>query len=178
MKPGVVFSKKYSRLRVLAVVLATASSCAREQPKPVSREFELGAHRVQLTVPTGWESLDQGKQKRFRKGELEIVLQNLGPATPPPRDPVALGDWVLAELDAGVGHDQRREVRWRRTMTIDGRDAMDIETWNRLDHTTPQRVFFVADDGDLLALETVGMAFADSMAAFEAIRNSIHFRLR
>ncbi len=51
-------------------------------------------------MPAGWEALDQGKQKRFRKGEFEIVLQNLGPRTPPPRDLDELIDWGLAE----VGH--------------------------------------------------------------------------
>ncbi len=58
---------------------------------------------------------------------------------------------------------------------LDGREAMDIETWHRLDHTNPQRIFFVEDDGDLLALHTVGMAFEDSLAAFDAIRDSLHF---
>jgi hypothetical protein len=66
-------------------------------------------------------------------------------------------------------------VRWRNKVTIDGREAVDIHTWNRLDHTNPQRIFFVSEDGDLLVLQTVGMAFADSLAAFEAIRNSLHF---
>ena len=172
------FPEWFGLLAVLLLVAAVASACTRENPKPAPKEFELGAHRVQVTVPPGWEALDQGKQKRFRKGELEIVLQNLGPATPPPLDPDALIDWGLAAVDAGVGHDQRREVRWRRKVTIDGREAVDIETWNRLDHTNPQRIFFVSEDGDLLVLQTVGMALGDSQAAFEAIRNSLHFRLR
>ncbi len=130
---------------------------------------------MQVTVPTGWEALDQGKQKRFRKGESEIVLEDLGPATPPARDPDALIDWGLAEVGAGVGHDQRREVKSRRTFTLDGREAVDIETWNRLDHTNPQRLLLVNDDGELLALHTEGMAFEDSLAAFEAILASIKF---
>ena len=130
---------------------------------------------MQVTVPTGWEALDQGNQKRFRKGEFQIVLENLGPAKPPPRDLDELVDWGLAEIGAEVGYNQRREVRWRRKVTIDGREGVDIESWNRLDHTNPQRAFFVTDDGDLLVLQTVGMAFADSMAAFDAIRNSLHF---
>ena len=177
MKPGVLFSKKYSRLRIgaFALALAAASACAQETPPPIPKELELGAHRVQVMLPTGWEALDQGKLKRFRKGEFEIVLQNLGPPAPPPRDPDALIAWGLAAVDAGVGHDQRREVRWRNKVTIDGREAVDIETWNRLDHTNPQRIFFVSEDGDLLVLQTVGMALGDSQAAFEAIRNSLHF---
>jgi len=74
-----------------------------------------------------------------------------------------------------VGHDQRRDVKSRVAVTLDGRKAMDIETWNRLDHTNPQRIFFAIDDGDLLALHTERMAFEDSLAAFDAIRDSLHF---
>lgn len=168
-----MIARRTTWLPLSVFVVAAASTCARDDPQPMPREFEFGARRVQVTVPTGWEALDQGKQKRFRQGEFEIVLQNLGPRTPPPRDVNSdeLIDWGLA----AVGHDQRRDVKSRRAVTIDGREAMDIETWNRLDHTNPQRIFFVRDDGDLLALHTVGMAFQDSLAAFDAIRDSLHF---
>jgi len=176
MKPGVLFSNKYSRLLIAgAVLVAATSACGRETITPVLKEFEFGARRVQVSVPAGWEALDQGKQKRFRKGEFEIVLQNLGPAMPPPRNLDEFVDWGLAEVGAGVGHDQRREVKARRAVTIDGREGMDIETWNRLDHSNPQRILLMNDDGDLLVLHTVGMAFADSLAAFDSIRYSIHF---
>jgi len=52
---------------------------------------------------------------------------------------------------------------------------VDIETWSRLDHANPQRIFLVNDDGDLLTLQTVRMAFADTLAAFDAIRDSLRF---
>ena len=55
------------------------------------------------------------------------------------------------------------------------REAFDIETWHRLDHTNSQRIFLVIDEGDLLALHTVRMALGDTLAAFEAIRDSLHF---
>ena len=98
--------------------------------------------------------LDQGKQKRFRKGEFEIVLQNLwlGQAATS-RAWTRTHDWGLA----AVGHDQRREVKSRRTLMIDGREAVEVETWNRLDHTNPQRFFFV-ETMVMLALHTGRMA--------------------
>jgi hypothetical protein len=168
-----VIARPGSWLTLVVVVLAAASGCRNDDATPARREmpFELGARRVRVTVPAGWESLDQGRQKRFRKGEFEIVLQNLGPRTPPPSDLDELVDWGLA----AVGHDQRREVKSRRALTIDGREAMDIETWNRLDHTNPRRIFFVRDEGELLALHTERMALQDSLAAFDAIRDSLHF---
>lgn len=168
------FPESFVTQLTIAVILVASSGCARENATPApagGRELEFGARRVQVTVPAGWEALDQGRQKRFRKGEFEIVLENLGPPTPPPRDPDALLDWGLA----AVGHDQRREVKSRRAVTIDGREAVDIETWNRLDHTNPRRIVFVRDEDDLLALHTPRMVFADSLAAFEAIRDSLHF---
>ena len=163
-----------TRLRLIALVLAAASACGGSKETPAPKEFELGARRVQVTVPEGWEALDQGKQKRFRKGEFQIVLQNLGARKPPPRDLDELIEWGLAALGADVGHDQRREVKSRRTVMLDGREAVDIETWQRLDHSNPQRIFFVDDDGELLALHTERMALADSLAAFDAIRGSLH----
>jgi len=160
----------------LAFFVLVSSGCRRDDPKPVPKEFEFGARRVQLIVPEGWEALDQGREKRFRKGEFEIVLQVLtGSAPPPPPDLNALIDWGLVTLDAGVGHDQGREVKSRRLVTVDGREAVDIETWSRLDHANPQRIFLVNDDGDLLTLQTVRMAFADTLAAFDAIRDSLRF---
>jgi hypothetical protein len=160
----------------LAAMLVVSFGCrAAEAPKPVTKEFAFGARRVQVIVPPGWEALDQGQVKRFRQGEFEIELQLLSPSMAPgPGNFDELVEWGLAKLDAGVGHDQGREVKSRRPVTVDGREAIDVETWSRLDHGNPQRFFLVNDDGDLLALRTVRMAFADTLTAFDAIRDSLH----
>ena len=166
-----MIARPTTRLALVAVLAASGPGCVRDSATPAPREFQFGARRLQVMVPAGWEASDQGTQKRFRKGEFEIVLQDLGPRTPPPRDMDELVDWGLA----AVGHNQRRDVKSRRKITIDGRDAMDIETWSRLDHTNIQRIFLVDDDGEMVALSTAGMAFEDSLAAFDAIRDSLHF---
>jgi hypothetical protein len=89
----------------------------------------------------------------------------------PPPDLRAVADASLAKL----GHDARRDVKSRITATIDGRDALDVETWNRLSHATPQRLLFVLNDGYLLAFYTGQGADTDAMTAFETMRAGLHF---
>jgi hypothetical protein len=153
-------------LVVTVAALAVASACAqREAPgvqetAGVLKTLELGPHRVQVPVPAGWEVLDQGVQKRFRRGEADIVLENLGKV-----------DWerALASL-----HDkERRGVKSRRELTIDNHEAVEIETWNRLDHTWPQRLLLLRAEDDLLALHTTRLADADTVKAFESIRDHL-----
>jgi hypothetical protein len=166
----------------LVVSLTSATACTPRDHAYVEREFELGSHRVRVLAPEGWELADQGTQKRFRNGESQIVLVDLEPATRPLTqgdlerldDLDQFAEWGLAAL-GGAGSDQRREVKSRRTTTIDSHEAVDIETWSRLDHTWPQRLLFLRVDGDLFALHTPGRADADTMKAFEAILDSLHF---
>jgi hypothetical protein len=53
--------------------------CARAAP--TERELQVGAHRVFLVPPIGWEVLEHGRQAHFRNGEMQISLTDLGPAT-------------------------------------------------------------------------------------------------
>lgn len=232
---------------VVALLPALLAGCgSREAP----RAFELGPHRGQLHVPSGWVVLDQGRQWRLRKGDAELVLQDLGAAGPegirreverarelwregrvdearwrlrnvraprelfaaavdreafwaawaaflddkarvvpyPEIDP-AFSD-VLARVDAlpppdlpalsdgglrMLGHDQRRDVKSRQTLKVGGRDALDVETWNRLSHANPQRFLFIAHDGYLLALYTARQSDATALEAFASVRDSLHF---
>ena len=156
---------RYRAACALVATVAVASACTSHGSAGVTKVLELGPHRVQVSAPAGWEVLDQGAQKRFRKGESEILLQNLGKT-----------DWdaALASLTS-LSDDQRREVKSRSAMTIDSHEAMDVETWNRLDHTWPQRLLFVRADDDLLALQTTRLADAETLKAFESILDSLHF---
>ena len=147
---------------LLVVALAVSSACAKPEDVGVPKELELSPHRIQLSVPAGWELLDQGSQKRFRNGESEIVLQNLGNL-----------DWEVGALKK-LSDDERRQVKSRRPFLLDGHEAMEIETWNRLDHTWPQRFLFVRADDDVLALHTPRLADDETVKAFESIRDSIH----
>jgi hypothetical protein len=147
---------------VLAVAVVATSACTPREAPGVTKELELGPHRIQVSAPAGWDVLDQGAQKRFRKGELEIVLQNLGRT-----------QWDPAL--AALSDNERREVKSRNLIMIDNHEAQDVETWNRLDHTWPQRLLFVRVDDDLLALRTPRQADDETLKAFASIRDSLHF---
>ena len=168
------------RALVLLVVVGTAAGCAGGDAEPAAnlKQLEFGAQTVRVSVPAEWMVIDHGAQKRFRKGEYEVVLQTLKPVAPAGlrRGLEATGldelvDWGMVEL----GHDQRREVKSRRTVTIDGREAVDVETWQRLDHTFPLRMLFVTADSGFLVLHTPRIANEESLKAFESIRDSLHF---
>lgn len=146
----------------LVAALAAASTCTPHDPPGTTKELELGSHHIQVSAPAGWDVLDQGAQKRFRKGESEIVLQNLGKT-----------EWDAAL--ASLSDDQRREVKSRNMIMIDNHEALDVETWNRLDHTWPLRLLFVRVDDDLLVLQTPRRADDETLKAFESIRASLHF---
>ena len=147
---------------LIVATLAAAPACATADSPAAQKELELGPHRVRVSVPAGWEAQDQGAQKRFRKGEVDIVLQNLGP----------IGwDPALASLH----DDERRQVKSRRVFKIDDHEAMEVETWNRLDHAWPLRLLFVRVDDDLIALYTPTRGDPETLRAFDAIRDSLHF---
>jgi hypothetical protein len=86
-----------------------------------------------------------------------------------PSDLAALSDAALAEL----GHDQRRDVKSRRALRVAQCEALDIETWNRLSHASPQRILLVMNGGYLLALYTAQHADADALAAFDSVRDTL-----
>lgn len=232
---------------VVALFVALLAGC--DSPE-APRAFELGPHRGQVRVPSGWSVLDHGRQWHLRKGEAELVLQDLGAAGPQgirreverarelwradrveearwrlrnvvvPRElfPTAVGReafwtaWsaffadpatvvpyadidlafsdVLARVDAlpppdlpalsdagltALGHDQRRDVKSRQALKVGGRDAVDVETWDRLSHASPRRFLFIAHDGYLLALYTARQADAEVLKAFASLRDSLHF---
>jgi len=170
-----------SAVMCAALLVVLSCGCSRaEAPAraPVPREFEVGPHRVRVVPPAGWDVFDQGLQKRFRKredakglAEAEVILRDLGRVDPPLPDLDLLADWGLKEL----GHDGRRDVKSRRALTVNGREVVDVETWSRLDHTYPQRFLFALNAGHLLALHTPRLADAETVKAYETIRDSLHF---
>ena len=122
---------------------------------------------------SAWSGLSSDSAKDTPFGEIEAVFAEvLGHVdTMPLRDLRALADAGLAAL----GHDQRRDVRSREATKVGGRDALLVDTWNRLSHTGLQRLLFVPNDGYLFALYTAPQADAESAAAFDSVRASLQF---
>jgi len=74
LKVSIVSARGVAAVAALALA---ASGCS----KPAGPSFEIGHHRVRLTAPEGWEHLDHGRTQVFRKGETQLVLEDLGPGT-------------------------------------------------------------------------------------------------
>jgi len=83
-----------------------------------------------------------------------------------------LVDEILPEL----GYDQRREVKSRKRMRVDGREAIAVEIWMALTHTSPSRLLIVLNDGRLLALR-YDREEKIASPAFDSIVANLHFPL-
>src|SRR5262245_48930909 len=94
----------------LLLVTAASSSCARQ---PAARDYIVGVHHVRLVSPADWEVLEQGRQHLFRRGEMEITLLDMGPATT---------QGMLRELNAAhaVWLAGRRKDAFERVRTLHG----------------------------------------------------------
>jgi hypothetical protein len=66
------------RLAVLALLLATGA--CRPEP-PASAVVELGVHRAEFRVPSGWLHANHGHEQRFERQLAHISLADLGPAS-------------------------------------------------------------------------------------------------
>ena len=64
---------------VVALGLLAGPACSSRVETQV---VDVGRHRVRFVCPAGWEHLDHGRQQLFRRGESQLSLTDLGPATP------------------------------------------------------------------------------------------------
>jgi hypothetical protein len=99
-------------------------------------------------------------------------------------------DTLLAQIDATkpasiesivddalprLGHDEsRREVKSRQTTSVDGREAMSVETWMTLTHSDRRCLLLIVNAGRALAIrcDRCEGAAAD---AFQDVTVSLHF---
>jgi hypothetical protein len=90
----------------------------------------------------------------------------------PKPDMASLASAVLER----IGHDQLRDIAEQRAMAIDGRGALLIDTWDRLNHTGRLRHVFVLNEGNLLLARMEMGRFAEMEAAFDDLVASLSFR--
>lgn len=89
----------------------------------------------------------------------------------PERDIATLAAEVLGDFEPV----DRRTIRDQGPMTIDGRRAWRIETWDRLNHIQRMRYIFVLDEGRFLVIRTGLGKLADIEPTFERIVASLRF---
>jgi hypothetical protein len=63
---------------VAGLAIVAQMGCSRATPTDVT----IGHHRVRLVVPAGWEHLDHGREQIFRRAEMQMSIEDLGPADP------------------------------------------------------------------------------------------------
>ena len=169
----------------LAGLLFSTSSCAERVEAGTPRQVRLNTRPVQFRVPDGWGLIGQTEQVRFVKGaqdaktlafqpgQSNITLKSLWL----PYGQSEFADWGRAKLDGTIGTIQR-EIKSRWVIQIDGRQAVEMETWDKVDHSFPERMLLIREDRDVIAMSTFGTVDADMLKAFTAIRDSIRFARR
>jgi hypothetical protein len=96
--------------------------------------------------------------------ELLVQLEAL-----PDRDITTLAVEALADFEPL----DRRTIRNRSPMLIDGRSALLVETWDRLNHIQPMRYIFILNEGRFLVVRSGLGQFSEIEPAFEAIAASL-----
>jgi hypothetical protein len=143
-----------SRGVVVAALVLVTGGCAREA---VREALSVGAHRVSLAVPSGWQVVDQGRRRLLRRGELELVIEDLGP------------------LDRrGIQHELERVRRlWRNGEDREARSAMArIPVAPELFSTVEQRRAFW-DDWSALSTASRELEAADAERRFDRLLDAV-----
>ncbi len=179
-------------------IIAATGACNKQEPPPALREITVGSHRVAIQLPPGWQIFDYGQHVLLKappltdaeqraidySGKLSfkslgaVRLQDMGPirqiggAGANPESTLAfpeLSDRALARLD----HDRRRDIEYRKWVSVSGREGEEVGTWQRQTHTAPRRFLFVANDNNLLAVSSEVVGAAESLDGYAAIRSSL-----
>jgi len=154
---------KYKTMLLTAFIAVIACNS-----EPETETVHVGSHHVSVAVPDGWEHLDYGREHHFRKGIARISLTDMGPA----RFGVDHAVYhVLRELD----HNDRRNIASKEHSTFHGREALLIDTWDRLTHQSRQRMFLVVNDSVLLVAHTGLGDFAEMEVAFDELVTTMVF---
>jgi hypothetical protein len=156
-------------LAVAAMIVAVVA-CA----VSAERAFSLGVHEVSLTVPDGFEVVENEREVLFRNGLAFVVLADVGPCNTEPGTGLPLDQWLRSALN-NLGVSRQQEVATEETVVIDGREVHVIGTWDRLTHDQWRLFAMTENSGRLLGLYTRPGDFPRASAAFESILASLAF---
>ena len=141
----------------LAVIIALAGGCAPDPPDPV--ELQVGAQRISVVIPVGWEHIDYGDRHQLRHGLARISIEDSGGAP----------DKALRRL----GENEQRDVASRTPLEIDSHQGEIVDTWDRLSHQHRRRFCFVQGNGPMLVIYTMPGEFDTVQPVFDALIASV-----
>ena len=109
---------------LLTLALCWAAALGACSPRPVRHTFTLGAERVSVATPAGWEIVDRGSAVILRKADMELRLETIGAVGP-------VGIRREVESARRLWREGRgQDARWRlRTVRVP--DAMFASTEQR-----------------------------------------------
>ncbi len=172
------------------------------EAKTLLREVPLRSELVpSLAAPSdfarAWSRLRHAPDsKPYDDVAADLATIVAGLDSVPPLALAAIVDWALPRVDAtrlaSVSHlsggkfdgeenddlagrpdAQRRDIVWRKAVTVDGHDAEEIETWGNLTHALPRRLLFVVNDGHLIVITSEVGGREHSLHAYDTIRSSV-----
>jgi hypothetical protein len=147
-----------------ALCLAAAIALAGCTPKP--RELEVGAHRVRLAPPRGWEHLDRGRAQIYSRGDARISLLDFGPA---PDSVEAMVELARERTE----YTDQREILRQSTRTIGAAEWIEVVTRDRITGANPRKLACLDDGGDLLVLSLDRGDMEREGRTFEALLGSL-----
>lgn len=155
------------RVAICLAILGLVFACACDK-SPEPSAFQVGEQKVTLLTPGDWEHVDYGDQHQWRRDFERISIQDLG-------NKGSYLDLASERALEQLGENERREVATSDTLTIDGRPAYLIDTWETVSHQYRKRYLLVLNGRSLLAFYTMQGVFENMAAAFDAMAASLAF---
>jgi hypothetical protein len=147
------------------IALCLLGACGK---KSESLPFQVGDQKVSLAPPAEWEHVNYGDQHQWRRDFERISLIDLGNK----------GSYLDLAQDRALeqlGENERREIAVTDTLTIDGRAARLVDTWDKVSHQYRKRYLLVLNGRTLLVMYTMQGKFDNMAAAFDRMTASLTF---
>jgi hypothetical protein len=132
---------------------------------PSKDEFELQSE-YRRKVVRGYEQGDDALAEASYQGLVDLLSR---------LTPLGLDAVTELVLERVKFEPWNREVVSAEDVEVDHRPGRSLKTWNKRTHQDPQRLTFLVNGGNLLAVATAGDRYEASSAAFDLILDSLRF---